>query len=91
MDYVYLLQCADGTLYAGWTNNLEHRVRMHNEGKGAKYTKSRRPVTLVYWEPCESKPLALKREYAVKRLTRAQKLRLIESFQKNEVEKDGQD
>lgn len=91
MDYVYLLKCADGTLYTGWTNDLEHRVRMHNEGKGAKYTKSRRPVALVYWEPCESKSAALKRERAVKRLARAQKLRLIEDFQKNEVEKDGQD
>ncbi len=91
MDYVYLLKCADGTLYTGWTNDLEHRVRMHNEGKGAKYTKSRRPVALVYWEPCESKSAALKRERAVKRLARAQKLRLIEDFQKNEVEKDGKD
>lgn len=91
MNYVYLLKCADGTLYTGWTNDLEHRVRMHNEGKGAKYTKSRRPVALVYWEPCESKSAALKRERAVKRLARAQKLRLIEDFRKNEVEKDGQD
>lgn len=91
MNYVYLLKCADGTLYTGWTNDLEHRVRMHNEGKGAKYTKSRRPVALVYWEPCESKSAALKRERAVKRLVRAQKLRLIEDFQKNEVEKDGKD
>ncbi len=91
MNYVYLLKCADGTLYTGWTNDLEHRVHMHNEGKGAKYTKSRRPVALVYWEPCESKSAALKRERAVKRLARAQKLRLIEDFQKNEVEKDGKD
>lgn len=90
MNYVYILECADGTLYTGWTNDLERRVRMHNEGKGAKYTRGRRPVQLVYWETCISKSLALKREREVKRLPRAQKLRLTEAFRKQGA-KDGQD
>lgn len=78
MNYVYILKCADGTLYTGWTTDLEHRLRMHNEGRGAKYTRSRRPVQLVYSEACPDKNAALSREAAVKKLSRAQKLRLIE-------------
>ena len=75
--YVYILRCADDTLYTGWTTHLEERVAVHNAGKGAKYTKNRRPVKLVYFECLESKPLALRREYAIKRLTRQEKLELI--------------
>lgn len=78
MDYVYILRCADDTLYTGYTNDLTHRVRVHNEGKGAKYTRARRPVELVYHEVCEDKSGALRREAAIKKLTRAEKLKLID-------------
>lgn len=78
MDYVYILRCADDTLYTGYTNDLAHRVRMHNVGKGAKYTRSRRPVELAYHESCEDKSSALRREAAIKKLTRAEKLKLID-------------
>lgn len=76
MNYTYLLRCADGTLYCGWTNHLEERVRVHNEGKGAKYTKCRRPVELVYYEVFETKQEAMRREAAIKKLPRAKKLKL---------------
>lgn len=79
---VYILRCRDGTLYTGWTNRLSHRVEAHNQGKGAKYTKARRPVTLVYWEPVPDKGAALRRERAVKKLSRAEKLALIARFEK---------
>ncbi len=75
--YVYILRCADDTLYTGWTTDLEKRVAVHNAGKGAKYTKNRRPVELVYYECLDSKPLALRREYAIKALSRQEKLSLI--------------
>lgn len=75
--FVYVLRCADGTLYTGWTNDLEKRVKAHNDGRGAKYTHARRPVTLVYSEALPTKAAALRREAAVKKLTRAQKLALI--------------
>ena len=80
MYYVYLLRCGDGTLYAGFTNDLARRLAAHNAGKGAKYTRSRLPVELVYWENFPNKSSALKREYAIKRLSRAEKLSLIQSF-----------
>ena len=80
-NYTYLLECSDGTLYCGWTNHLEARVEAHNAGKGAKYTKSRRPVALVYWEVFDTKQQAMQREWAVKQLSRAEKLKLIESRQ----------
>lgn len=75
--YVYILGCADGTLYTGYTNDLARRVQMHNRGKGAKYTRGRRPVELLYHETWEDKSGALRREAAIKRLTRADKLNLI--------------
>lgn len=75
--YTYILECADGTLYTGWTNHLEERVKCHNAGKGAKYTRSRLPVRLVYYEMFATKQEALKREYAIKQLSRKDKLRLI--------------
>ena len=75
--YVYLLRCADDTLYGGWTVDLERRLRAHNSGQGAKYTAARLPVRLVYWEACGSKREAMRREYRLKRLSRAQKLLLI--------------
>jgi len=76
-NYVYILRCADDTLYTGWTNNIPHRLDMHKNGKGAKYTKSRLPVKLVYWEAFNSKQEAMKREYQIKRFPRAKKLKLI--------------
>lgn len=75
--YVYMLRCADGTLYTGYTDDPERRLRVHNAGKGAKYTRSRRPVELVYRETLEDKSAALRREREIKRLNRAQKLNLI--------------
>ena len=77
MNYVYILECADGTLYTGWTNNLEKRLEVHNKGKGAKYTRARLPVKLVYNEEFEDKISAQKREYAIKKLKRSDKLKLI--------------
>lgn len=77
-NYTYMVKCRDGTLYTGWTNNLEKRLTDHNAGKGAKYTKSRRPVELVYYESYETKEEAMRREYAIKRMSRKEKLQLIE-------------
>lgn len=79
MNYTYILECADGTFYCGWTNCLEKRVKNHNEGRGAKYTKGRRPVVLQYFEEFETKEEALKREIEIKKLTRTEKARLIGS------------
>lgn len=78
MNYTYIVKCKDGTLYTGWTNNLEKRIKDHNDGKGAKYTKSRRPVVLAYYETFETKEEAMRREYAIKQMPRAEKLRLTE-------------
>lgn len=77
MNYTYILQCRDGTLYTGWTNDLRRRVKAHNLGKGAKYTKSRRPVKLVYYEEFLTKGEAMKRECAIKRMGRKEKERMI--------------
>ena len=77
MNYVYILKCADNSLYTGWTNNLEKRIKAHAEGKGAKYTKARLPIELVYFEEYEDKREAMKREYAIKQLKRKEKLELI--------------
>lgn len=77
MNYTYLLECADKTLYCGWTNDLEKRVKAHNSGMGAKYTKPRRPVTLVYYEEFQTKEEAMRREVAIKKLTRKEKEQLI--------------
>lgn len=74
---VYILECKDGTLYTGITDDLERRIKAHNEGKGAKYTRGRGPVRLRYREDCESHSAALRRELAVKRLSRQEKLALI--------------
>lgn len=86
---VYMLLCADGTLYTGWTNNITRRLAAHQSGAGAKYTKSRRPVQLVYIEPAATKQEAMKREYAIKRLSRKEKLALVESHTKNTLFKGG--
>lgn len=79
MYYAYLLRCADGTIYAGYTDNLDKRLSAHNAGHGAKYTRGRLPVSLAYWETFETKAEALRRERAFKRLTRIQKLSLIQT------------
>lgn len=75
----YLLRCADDTLYCGITNDLDKRLSAHNAGTAAKYTRTRGPVELAYVEPCADKSAALKREMAIKQLTRPGKLALIES------------
>ena len=87
MNYTYIVKCSDGTLYTGWTNDLERRLNAHNSGKGAKYTKTRRPVTLAYYEEFETKELAMKREYAIKQLQRKEKLALIEEQKSEESER----
>jgi len=79
MNYTYIVRCKDDSLYCGWTNNLEKRIESHNAGTGAKYTKSRRPVELVYYETFDTKEEAMSREYAIKQLTRPQKIELIEN------------
>lgn len=75
--YVYILSCADGTLYTGYTTELIRRLAAHNEGKGAKYTRGRRPVELLYWEEGADRSWGLKREESIKRLTRKKKEELI--------------
>ena len=77
MPFVYIVRCADGTLYTGYTIDLEKRVIAHNDGKGAKYTASRRPVALVYSEACGSLSAALRREHQIKSWTRARKAALV--------------
>jgi len=76
---IYMVECADGTYYTGWTNDLENRLAAHNAGTGARYTRGRGPVRLVYKEECENKQSAQRREWAIKKLTRAQKEQLVSS------------
>ena len=85
MHYTYMLKCKDGTYYIGYTNDLEKRVKAHNEGKGAKYTKGRGPVELIYYEEYEEKNIAMRREWEMKRFTRSQK----EELYKNKKEQIG--
>ena len=85
MNYTYIVECSDGTLYTGWTNNLEKRLEAHNSGKGAKYTKTRRPVKIVYRELFETKEEAMSRECAIKKLSRVEKLKLVEMM-KEEID-----
>ena len=77
MNYTYILRCNDNTLYTGWTNNLEKRLEAHNAGKGAKYTKARLPVKLVYYEQFNTKEEAMRREYAIKQMSKKLKESLI--------------
>lgn len=83
MNYTYIVECKDKTLYTGWTNDLQKRIKTHNDGKGAKYTKSRLPVRLVYYEVYKTKQEAMRREYEIKQLTREQKKKLIEKALSN--------
>jgi putative endonuclease len=78
VPFAYILRCADGTLYTGWTTDLERRVAEHNCGRGARYTRARRPVRLVYAESCADRGAAMRREAALKRLSRPDKLALID-------------
>lgn len=78
MNYTYIVECADGSLYCGWTNNLEKRIADHNAGKGAKYTKTRLPVKLVYYEEFDTKEEAMSRERHIKQLRREKKMELID-------------
>ena len=77
--YTYLLRCADGTLYCGWTNDIEKRLAAHNSGKASKYTRSRLPAELVWYEVFDTKQEAMSREAQIKRLSRRQKLALVAS------------
>ena len=86
--FVYILQCADGSLYTGWTDSLPRRLAAHNAGRGAKYTRSRRPVRLLWFEEHPDRSSALRREAAIKRLTRPQKLALIAARPVIDTEKE---
>lgn len=78
MNFVYIVKCRDESLYTGWTNDLEKRIKTHNSGKGAKYTRGRTPVKLMYYEEYEDKLIAQRREREIKKLTRDEKIKLIE-------------
>lgn len=78
-NYVYILKCADGSLYTGWTNDLKRRFLAHSTGKGAKYTRLRLPVELVYCEKWDTKELAMRREYEIKQMSHREKLKLTEN------------
>ena len=82
-NYVYLLRCSDKTLYCGWTTDLKKRLDTHNSGHGAKYTRSRLPVELVYYEEFGSKEEAMSREWQIKHMSRSKKLELIENILAN--------
>lgn len=83
MCYVYILECSDYTLYTGWTNDIDKRIETHSQGRGAKYTRCRLPVKLVYFERYADKIAAQKREYAIKQMSRREKLQLIENSKVN--------
>ena len=85
MHYIYIVRCADDTLYTGWTTDLARRIAAHNAGTGAKYTRARRPVTLLYHETFATKEEALRREYAIKQLPREKKMQLIQSQKQEET------
>lgn len=82
MNYVYIVECSDGTFYTGWTNDLEKRIDMHSKGIGAKYTRGRGPVKLIYHEEFEDKKLAMKREYEIKQFSKKQKILLVKAHSK---------
>ena len=81
MPFVYMVECADGSLYTGWAVNVEKRIAVHNAGRGAQYTRMHRPVKLVYVEECASRAAATRREAAIKKWPRAKKLALIQPTQ----------
>ncbi len=79
--FVYMIECADKTLYTGWTTDIDRRLKLHNAGRGAKYTRERGPVRLVYHEEVPDRRSALKRELQIKRMHRADKLKLVQDWQ----------
>lgn len=96
-NYTYILQCEDGTYYTGWTNDLKKRFQAHMQGKGAKYTKSHRPVKVAYYEVFDTPQEAMSREWHIKKLNREEKIELIRNFKddqgletedKNEISED---
>ena len=91
MNYAYIIQCGDGSYYAGWTNDLKKRLEDHNLGRGAKYTRAHLPVILVYYECFETKEEAMRREWAIKRLSRKEKERLIVKRQSDTSSHSGRD
>ena len=90
MNYVYLLRCSDDTVYCGWTTDLQARLAAHNAGTGAKYTRSRRPLDLVYYEEYEDRHEALSREWQIKQMKREDKLRLIGQASSEADRQEGQ-
>ena len=88
MHYIYLMRCCDSSLYCGYTTDPKRREAEHNSGRGAKYTRSRLPVKLVYTEGFATKEEALKRECAIKKLTREKKLKLLEEYRKRGIENE---
>ncbi|WP_026495017.1 GIY-YIG nuclease family protein [Butyrivibrio sp. WCD3002] len=84
--YTYLVECSDGSLYCGWTNDLDKRISDHNAGKGAKYTKPRLPVKLVYFEAFDTKEEAMSREWHIKQMSREKKMKLISDFSRKDSE-----
>ena len=84
-NYTYILQCADGSYYTGWTNDIAARLSAHRSGKGARYTSAHLPVTLVYYEVYETKQEAMKREAAIKKLKRKEKIELVASLQEESI------
>ncbi|MGE5582147.1 MAG: GIY-YIG nuclease family protein [Bacillota bacterium] len=89
MPYTYMLRCVDGTFYTGWTTDLEKRLKAHNEGSGARYTRSRRPVCLVYWEEQADRSQAQRRENELKNLSRAEKEALCAFSKDNKLNEGG--
>lgn len=87
MNYTYILMCGDNTLYTGWTNDIEKRLTAHNCGRGARYTRTRLPVKLVYLEEHETKEQAMSREWHIKKLTREEKLALTDDWKKKETDR----
>lgn len=82
--FVYMLRCKDGSLYTGWTNDLQHRLAMHRSGRGAKYTRGRGPLELAYAEELDDQHSAMQRECELKALTRAQKLELVAQWERRQ-------
>ena len=89
MNYTYILKCRDNSLYTGWTNDIDKRLKAHNDGKSEKYNKSRRPVELIYYEKYETKEEAMKREYAIKHMTRRAKEELLRNGRAEKGTKQG--
>ena len=87
MNYTYILMCGDNTLYTGWTNDIEKRLTAHNCGRGARYTRTRLPVKLVYLEEHETKEQAMSREWHIKKLPREEKLALTDDWKKKETDR----